>query len=90
MGVLGLGVAWLLRRRSIRWQLSLVAIVAAVSVLAGFVAAARLMFISEHDLTVVILVAVVAGVVTVAVALAAVIPLLGGSALRRGKRILAR
>jgi signal transduction histidine kinase len=70
VGVLGLGVAWLLRRRSIRWQLSLVAIVAAVSVLAGFVAAARLMFISEHDLTVVILVAVVAGVVTVAVALA--------------------
>jgi signal transduction histidine kinase len=70
VGVLGLGLAWLLRRRSIRWQLSLVAIVAAVSVLVGFVAAARLMFISEHDLTVVILVAVVAGVVTVAVALA--------------------
>ncbi len=70
VGVLGLGLAWLLRRRSIRWQLSLVAMVAAASVLVGFVAAARLMFISEHDLTVVVLVAVVAGVVTVAVALA--------------------
>ena len=70
VGALGLGVAWLLRRRSIRWQLSLVAVVAAVSVLVGVVAAAQLMFISEHDWTVVSLVAVVAGLVTVAVALA--------------------
>jgi signal transduction histidine kinase len=70
VGVLGLVVAWWLRRRSIRWQLSLVAIVAALSVLLGIIAAAQLMFISEHDWTVVALVAVVSGVVTVAVALA--------------------
>ncbi len=70
VGVLGLGIAWLLRRRSIRWQLSLVAVVATVSMLVGVVVAAQLMFISEHDWTVVSLVAVVAGAVTVAVALA--------------------
>jgi signal transduction histidine kinase len=70
VGALGLIAAWLLRRRSIRWQLSLVAIVAATSVLVGVIGAAQLMFISEHDWTVVSLVAVVAGLVTVAVALA--------------------
>lgn len=70
VGVVGLAAAWLLRRRSIRWQLSLVAVVAALSVIVGVVGAAQLMFISEHDWTVVSLVAVVAGLVTVAVALA--------------------
>ncbi|GAA1479243.1 HAMP domain-containing sensor histidine kinase [Nocardioides aestuarii] len=70
VGLVGLGLAWLLRRRSVRWQLTLVAVVAAASVLLGVVAAAQLMFISTHDWHVVTLVAVVSGVVSVGVALA--------------------
>jgi signal transduction histidine kinase len=70
VGAAGLAVAWLLRHRSIRWQLGLVALVAVLSVLAGVVATAQLMFISDHDWGVVALVALVAGAVSVAVALA--------------------
>jgi signal transduction histidine kinase len=70
VGVVGLALAWLLRHRSVRWQLTLVAVVAACSVLLGVVAAAQLMFISAHDWHVVTLVAVVSGVVSVGVALA--------------------
>jgi signal transduction histidine kinase len=69
VGGLGLGAARLLRHRSIRWQLALVAVVAIASVLAGVVVAAQLMFISRHDWGVVSLVAVVSGVVSVLVAL---------------------
>ncbi|MBB6629569.1 HAMP domain-containing histidine kinase [Nocardioides sp. KIGAM211] len=69
VGALGLFVAWLLRHRSIRWQLGLVAVVAVSSVLAGVVGSAQLMFISDHDWGVVSLVALVAGVVSVVVAL---------------------
>ncbi|MFC4786249.1 sensor histidine kinase [Nocardioides sp. MAHUQ-72] len=70
VGAVGLGAAWLLRHRSIRWQLGLVALVAVLSVLAGVLATSELMFISDHDWGVVSLVALVAGVVAVAVALA--------------------
>lgn len=70
VGLVGLALAWLLRRRSVRWQLTLVAVVAAASVLLGVVAAAQLMFISTHDWHVVTLVAVVSGIVSVGVALA--------------------
>lgn len=69
VGTLGLGAAWLLRGRSIRWQLSLVAVVSATSVLVGVVAAAQLMFISRHDSGVVSLVAGVSGTVTLLLAL---------------------
>jgi signal transduction histidine kinase len=70
VGCLGLAAAWWLRHRSIRWQLFLVALVAALSVLVGVVVAAQLMFISPHDSGVVSLVALVSGVVSVMVALA--------------------
>ena len=70
VGALGLAAAWVLRHRSIRWQLTLVALVAASSVLVGVVVAAQLMFISRHDWGVVSLVAVVSGAVSVLVALA--------------------
>ena len=91
VGAVGLGVAWLLRRRSIRWQLSLVAVVAALSVLVGVVGAAQLMFISQHDWRVVALVAVVAGVVSLAVALALGAAIAHWSAsLREDARQLAR
>ena len=70
VGVTGLGVAWMVRHVAIFWQLALVVIVAIGSVLAGVVAIARLMFISEHDRGVVTLVAVVSGVVALLVAVA--------------------
>src|SRR4051812_31554697 len=69
VGVVGLLVAWLVRHRSIRWQLGLIVVVAIGSVVAGVVAVARMMFISAHDWQVVSLVAVVAGVVSLAAAL---------------------
>ncbi len=70
VGMLGLLVAWLVRHRSIRWQLGLIVLVSIGSVVAGVVAVARLMFISPHDWRVISLVASVAGVVALVVALA--------------------
>ena len=70
VGAVGLVAAWLLRHRSIRWQLGLIVLVSIGSVLAGVVAVSKLMFISHHDWQVVSLVAGVAGVVALLVALA--------------------
>ncbi|WP_395691411.1 sensor histidine kinase [Nocardioides sp.] len=70
VGLVGLGAAWLLRHRSIRWQLGLIVLVSIGSVLAGVVAVSRLMFISAHDWAVVSLVAGVSAVVALVVALA--------------------
>ncbi|MCW2791981.1 MAG: histidine kinase [Nocardioides sp.] len=70
VGVVGLGLAWLVRFRSLRWQMGLVSVVAVSAVLAGVVGTARRMFISGHDWGVVALVALVAGVVALGVALA--------------------
>ena len=65
-GVLGLGVVWMFRRRSVRWLTGAVAVVAVVAVLAGMVGTARAMFLSTHDFNVVLLVALVAGIVAMA------------------------
>jgi signal transduction histidine kinase len=62
-GVLGMCAVWLLRRRSVRWLTSAVAVVAVVAVLAGMVGTARAMFLSQHDFDVMLWVALVAGVV---------------------------
>lgn len=70
VGVLGLGLAWLLRHRSIRWLTAAVAIVAVSAVVAGMVGTARAMFLSDHDFGVVLLVSLVAGLVAVAVSFA--------------------
>ena len=69
VGAVGLVLAWLVRHRSIRWQLGLLVVVSIGAVLAGVVAASHLMFISSHDWGVVTLVAIVAGAVTLLVAL---------------------
>ena len=66
-GVLGLGVVWLFRRRSVRWLTGAVAVVAVVAVLAGMVGTANAMFLSGHDFDVVLLVALVAGAVAMAI-----------------------
>lgn len=89
VGAVGVLAAWLLRHRSIRWQLGLVVVVAIGSVLAGVVAVSRLMFISHHDWEVVSLVAGVSGLVALVVALGLGAAIARWSeALRRGARTL--
>jgi signal transduction histidine kinase len=68
VGLVGLLLIWLLRGRSVRWLTASVALVAVAAVLAGVLGTSRAMFLSNHDLTVVGLVAVVAGGVAVLVA----------------------
>jgi signal transduction histidine kinase len=63
--VVGLGVVWLMRQRSVTWLIGSVAVVAVAAVIAGMLGTANAMFLSSHDLKVVSLVAVVAGVVAV-------------------------
>ncbi|MEC9052173.1 MAG: histidine kinase dimerization/phospho-acceptor domain-containing protein, partial [Actinomycetota bacterium] len=68
VGTLGLATAWAVRRLSIAWQLVLVAVVPVLGMLAGVLVVARAMFISEHDLGALTLVAASAAVVSVLVA----------------------
>jgi len=70
IGVLGLVAGWLLRRRSLRWQIGLVALVAVASSWAGISAVAQQMLISDHDYAVVSVVSSAAGVISLLVALA--------------------
>lgn len=67
------------RRRSLRLSLVLVAIVPVTGVLVGAVAAGAVMFFSEHDLRVLLLVAGTAGSVAVATALVLARRVAGGS-----------
>ncbi len=69
-GVAGLALAYAVRRRSFRWQIVVVAVTAVLAVVAGVVGTARAMFLSDHDLSVVLWVVVVAGVVGLAVSAA--------------------
>src|SRR5688572_436312 len=70
VGVLGLGAGYVVRRRSLVWQFGLVAAVAVLAVLAGVLGIARRMFLSRHDLEVVTLVTLMAGAISLLVALA--------------------
>ncbi len=69
VGVVGITLGWVTRRRSLRWLLSLVALVAVGAVVAGVMGTSRAMFLSDHDFGVVLLVCLVAGTVAVAFAL---------------------
>jgi signal transduction histidine kinase len=69
-GVIGLTVAYAVRHRSFRWQVGVVAVTAVLAVVAGVVGTARAMFLSDHDLSVVLWVVVVAGAVAIAVSVA--------------------
>ncbi len=64
VGVVGVAVAYLLRRRSLRWAAAMVAVVAVGGFVAGLVATAQAMFLSGHDFRVVLMVSAVAGVVS--------------------------
>jgi signal transduction histidine kinase len=68
-GLLGAGVLWVLRRRSVAVSLAVVAVVAVGAMLAGTLAVAEAMFLSEHDVSVVTTVCAMAAVVSLATAL---------------------
>lgn len=70
VGVVGAFGLWLLRGRSITANLSAVVAVAVLAVVAGVAGTAEAMFLSRHDLGVVLLVVSVAGLVGLVAALA--------------------
>ncbi len=68
-GAVGVALVWLLRRRSLRWSVGIVALVAVGGFVSGLLATARAMFLSGHDFQVVLIVTAVAGVVSLGFAL---------------------
>ncbi|MPZ60854.1 MAG: two-component sensor histidine kinase [Propionibacteriales bacterium] len=81
VGVVGLLLAPVLRRTSVRLAFSAVAVVAVVGFVAGLLGTARAMFLSDHDFGVVLIVCVVAGVVSLGFALLLAVPFVRGSRL---------
>lgn len=71
VGLIALGVAWMTRGWSIRWQFAVVATGAVLGTYAGALAIARRMFLSAHDLTVMTLVTTIAAVVAILVSVLA-------------------
>src|ERR1700761_2232670 len=63
VGLAGTGVIWLLRRASLRLVIAASGIVSALAIVAGTLGTAEAMFLSQHDLGVVVMVCVIAGVV---------------------------
>ena len=63
VGLLGIGVMRLLRRASLRLSLQAGSAVAVLAIVAGTLGTAETMFISPHDLGVMVMVCVVAGIV---------------------------
>lgn len=80
--VAGLLLAWSQRHRSLRMLTAVVAVVAVSAVLAGVLGTARAMFLSNHDLEVVALVALVSGIVGMVFAFSV------GAAISSGSRSL--
>ncbi|MGK2879998.1 MAG: sensor histidine kinase [Mycobacterium sp.] len=68
VGAVGLVVAWLTRRWSLRWHLVLLAAVAILGAYAGTIAITQQMFISSHDLLVITVLSSVSAVVALLVA----------------------
>ena len=69
VGALGLAAGWMLRHRTLRWQLAVVGVVTTLTVLVGVQAISRRMLISDHDRSVVLIVTGAAAIVSLAVAL---------------------
>ena len=63
VGLAGMGLLWLLRRASLRLLLQVSGAVIVLAVVAGTLGTARAMFLSSHDLNVVVMVCMVAAVV---------------------------
>ena len=69
VGAVGVVIAWLTRRWTIRWHMLLVSVIAAGGTYVGAMEIARRMFLSAHDLRVTTVVSSVSAVVAVLVAL---------------------
>ncbi len=69
VGVAGLALAQVTRTSSLRWSFAIVAMIGVLGLVAGIVGTARAMFLSAHDFQVVLWVAAVAGVVSLAFSL---------------------
>ena len=65
VGLIGMGVIWLLRRAPLRLSVQVSGAVVVLAVVAGTLGTAEAMFISPHDLGVVVMVCIVAAVVAV-------------------------
>ena len=63
VGLIGMGVIWLLRRASLQLLLQVSGAVVVLAVVAGTLGTAQAMFLSAHDLRVVVMVCVVAALV---------------------------
>jgi signal transduction histidine kinase len=63
VGLTGTGVIWLLRRASLRLSIQASGTVPVLAIVAGTLGTAEAMFLSQHDLGVVVMVCVIAGVV---------------------------
>lgn len=70
VGTLGLAVAWLTRRWSLRWHVVVLVTAAIAGAYAGTLAIANLMLLSSHDLLVVTVVSSVAAIIALVVAAA--------------------
>jgi hypothetical protein len=69
VGAAALVFAYAVRRRSLRWSFAAVAVCGVLALVAGVVATAQAMFLSSHDLGVVLRVSVAAGLVSLAFSL---------------------
>lgn len=69
IGLIGALVGWRTRRAPIQWSAWLIAAVAIGGVVAGVVGTAQAMFLSRHDLAVIVLVCAVSGAVSMAFSL---------------------
>jgi signal transduction histidine kinase len=69
VGMVAVVLAYLVRRRSLRWVFATVAVCGVLAFVAGVMATAQAMFLSAHDFGVVLRVSVAAGVVSLAFAL---------------------
>jgi signal transduction histidine kinase len=67
VGLAGTGIIQLLRRASLRLSIQASGVVPVLAIVAGTLGTAQAMFLSQHDLGVVVMVCVVAGIVAVAI-----------------------
>src|SRR3984957_3675313 len=66
VGLVGMGLIWLLRRASLRLSIHASSVVPVLVIAAGTLGTAKAMFLSQHDLGVVVMVCVIAGIVACA------------------------
>jgi signal transduction histidine kinase len=66
VGLAGTGVIWLLRRASLRLSIQASGVVSVLAIVAGTIGTAEAMFLSQHDLGVVVMVCIFAGIVACA------------------------